>query len=349
LKLAIVALTEGGVLLARDLGTSLPEAAIYVPSRFSLSSDQHLYTGPVSDLLPQLFTQVEGLVCIMATGIVIRILAPHLRGKEIDPAVCVMDEKGEHVISLLSGHLGGANDLARDIATICGGRPVITTATDVNGLPAWDDIARREKLSIEPLKNVRRLNSMLLEREEIVLVDPQQLIASYYTDLSNIRPMESLAEALKVEAKGLVFVSNRDGSEWAEREDILLLHPKNLVVGIGCNRGTTSIEIEQVVTETFARLHLSTASVASLASVEAKRDEVGLLEYAQRFSLPINFHSADDLNRIKSPSPPSEHALAAVGATGVCEPAALLSANNISLLLSKQKCGNVTIAIAEKV
>ena len=349
MNLAIVALTGRSALLARDLGRSLPEAALYIPSRFSLPSDPHPYAGPVSDLLPRLFTEVDGLVCIMATGIVFRLLAPHLRGKDLDPAVCVMDEKGEHVISLLSGHLGGANELARDIAVLCGGRPVITTATDVNGLPAWDDVARREGLSIAPIKNIRRLNSLLLEREEIVLVDPQRYISSHYNDLPNVLEIESLAEAMKVAAKGFVFVTNRHSVQWEEREDLLILRPKNLVVGIGCNRGTASAEIEQVVAETFARVQLSTDSIVCLASIEEKADEEGLLDFAQRFKLPINFHNAKQMNRIKTPSPPSKHAMAAVGATGVCEPAALLSSNNTELLLPKQKCGNVTIAIAEKV
>ena len=348
MKLAIVSLTGASVLLARDLGQALPEADVYVPSRFARPSDRHVFAGPVADLLPLLFGQFDGLLCIMATGIVVRVLAPHLRGKEVDPAVCVMDERGAHVISLLSGHLGGANDLARDIATLCGGRPVITTATDVNGLPAWDDVARREELSIMPLKNVRRLNSLLLDREEIVLVDRRQYIVDYYNDLPNVQVMENMAEAMKSPAKGFVFVTHLQHPQWEGRENILVLHPKNLVVGIGCNRGTSSEEIEKVVTATFDRLHFHLQSVACLASIKEKADEVGLLDYARRANLPINFHKASEMNRIKVPSPPSAHALAAVGATGVCEPAALLSANNTSLLLTKQKCGNVTIAIAEK-
>lgn len=349
MKLAIIALTGRSVLLARDLGQALPESEVYVPSRFAHPDDQHVYSEPVTKLLPRLFSRVDGLVCIMATGIVVRVLAPHLRGKEVDPAVCVMDEAGENVISLLSGHLGGANDLARDIATLCGGRAVITTATDVNDLPAWDDVARREGLAIVPLENVRRLNSLLLERESIILVDRQHIISQYYSELHNVQLMENLVEAMQSPAKGYVFVTHMQQPEWAGCDNILALHPKTLVVGIGCNRGTASAEIESVVAETFSRLNLSLQSIACLATIEAKADEAGLLDYATRFALPINFHSAVELNRIKVPSPPSEHVLAAVGATGVCEPAALLSSNNGSLLLEKQKCGNVTIAIAEKV
>ena len=349
MKLAIISLTGRSVLLARDLGQALPEAEVYVPSRFSLPDDQHVYSEPVTKLLPRLFSRVDGLVCIMATGIVVRVLAPYLRGKEIDPAVCVMDEAGDNVISLLSGHLGGANDLARDIATICGGRPVITTATDVNDLPAWDDVARREGLSIVPLKNVRRLNSLLLEHESIILVDRQQTISHYYSELQNVQLLENLVEAMRSPAKGYVFVTHVQNPEWAECDNILVLHPKNLVVGIGCNRGKDSAEIENVVAEIFSLLNLSLQSIACLATIEAKADEVGLLDYAARLGLPINFHSADELNRIEVPSPPSKHVLAAVGAAGVCEPAALLSSNNGSLLLEKQKCGNVTIAITEKV
>lgn len=348
MKLAIVSLTGQSVMLARDLGQAMPEADVYIPSRFARPSDRHVYTGPVADLLPLLFGQFEGLLCIMATGIVVRILAPHLRGKEVDPAVCVMDERGAHVISLLSGHLGGANDLARDVATLCGGRAVITTATDVNGIPAWDDVARREELSIMPLQNVRRLNSLLLDREEIVLVDRRRYITHYFEDLQNVRVMENMAEAMKSPARGFVFVTHMQYPQWSGRENVLVLYPKSLVVGIGCNRGTSSDEIEKVVADTFRRLHLNLSSIDCLASIEEKSDEAGLLDYARRFDLPIKFHNAGEMNRIKVPSPPSEYALAAVGATGVCEPAALLSSNNTRLLVEKQKCGNVTIAVAEK-
>jgi len=346
--LAIVALTGRGVVLARDLGRALPGSEVHVPERFSRPSDRFVFTVPLAELVDDLFPRVDGLVCIMATGIVVRVLAPLLRGKEVDPAVVVLDELGNYVISLLSGHLGGANDLAKQVAKLTGGKPVITTATDVNRLPAWDDIARREGLAVDPLKNVRRLNSLLLEKGEIVLVDRKKRISDYFADIPNVRCMQSLAEGMRSSGRGHVYVTHYRHPQWEGKSNILILRPRDLVVGIGCNRGTPAKEIDKAVKEVFARLNLHTESILKLATIIDKADEPGLIAFAARHNLPIEHHRAAALNKVAVPSPPSEHARAAVGANGVCEPAALLSAGNHSLLLPKQKCGNVTIAIAEK-
>ncbi len=348
MNIAIVAITGPGVLRARDLGQALPDSTVFYPERYARPTDERVFRCPVVELLPQLFSEYSGLICIMATGIVVRALAPHLKGKEIDPAVVVMDEKGQHAISLLSGHLGGANDLARAAARAIGGKAVITTATDVNKLPAWDDVARKEGLVVDPIKNIRKLNSLLLEKQSIVLVDRCKRVAEYFSGVPGVSLIETLGEGMKVSAKGYVFVTHYDLSQWSQRGDVLVLRPRDLVVGIGCNRNTSSAEIESVVREEFARLRLNMESIVCLATIDAKRDEAGLLEYATRENLEIEFHSADALNSIKTPSAPSPHAEEAVGAKGVCEPAAVLSASSDRLILEKQKRGNVTIAIAEK-
>ena len=348
MRTAIVAITGPGVMRARDLGQALPDCTVFYPERYARPTDERVFTGPVTNLLPQLFAEYQGLICIMATGIVVRTLAPHLRGKELDPAVVVMDEKGQYAISLLSGHLGGANDLARAAARAIGGEPVITTATDVNKLPAWDDVARKEGLLIDPIRNIRKLNSLLLDKKEIVLVDRSKRIAEYFSAVPGVRLFENLGEGMKVSAKGYVFVTHYDLSQWGQRDDVLVLRPRDLVVGIGCNRDTDSEEIAAVVREEFARLHLSRECITCLATIDAKQDEAGLLEYADNENLPLEFHSAAALNTIRTPSAPSPHAEEAVGAKGVCEPAAVLSAGSDRLILEKQKRGNVTIAIAEK-
>ncbi|PLX98123.1 MAG: cobalt-precorrin 5A hydrolase [Desulfuromonas sp.] len=348
MRVAIVAITGPGVQQARDLGNALPESTVYCPERYARPNDEQVFTAPVVELLPELFAEYEGLICVMATGIVFRALAPFLRGKDVDPAVVVMDEKGQYAVSLLSGHLGGANDLARSAARASGGQAVITTATDVNRLPAWDDIARKEGLRVEPIKNIRKLNSLLLDKQNIVLVDRCKRISEYFSGVPGVGFFENIGEGMKVSAKGYVFVTHYNINQWQQRQDVLVLRPRDLVVGIGCNRDTTADEIESVVQEEFSRLHLSQHSIACIATIDAKNDEAGLLQFASRENLPIEFHSAAALNTIRVPSEPSPHAREAVGAQGVCEPAALLSAGCDRMLLGKQKRGNVTIAIAEK-
>ncbi|MBW6511338.1 MAG: cobalt-precorrin 5A hydrolase [Desulfuromonadaceae bacterium] len=348
MKLAIVAITDGGAMLARRLSSGLTDADLYLPERFREDDSSRYFAEPVAHLLPRLFTEYAGLICIMATGIVVRVLAPQLRGKALDPAVVVCDEKGQFAISLLSGHLGGANALAEEIAGLLDGQAVITTATDVNNLPAWDEIARLTGMVVEPLEQIRELNGRLLRGEPIVLVDPRRRIAERYLDLPGITWCDTFMAADAFPGVARVVVTHRLLSQ-KEQGNNLLLRPRDLIVGIGCNRHTSRVEIAAAVDEELQRARLSLDSVAALATIDAKDDEPGLLDFARQWQLRLEFHSAAALNAVDVPTVPSDYVLAAVGAKGVCEPAALLSAGaGGRIILRKRKNGNVTVAVAEK-
>lgn len=350
MTLAIIAITSNGARLGARLKKELDRADLFVQEKYAGSAGQGAvaFSVALKDLVRQLWPDHRGFVFIMATGIVVRILAPHLRGKDIDPAVVVMDEAGDFAVSLLSGHLGGANELARKLAGISGGQAVITTATDVNGLPAWDEVARREGLRIEPVKNIRRLNSLLLHGERIVLVDRRRRIARHFASMPGVVPVANFAAAQQVAAAGKIFVTHRHIPQMEAQDDLLVLRPKDLVVGIGCNRGTPAVEIEEAVERELRKAFLSPHSIACLATIDAKADEEGLNLFAKSRGIPIEHHSADALNAVSAPADPSSHALAAVGAKGVCEPAALISSGSNTLLIKKKVCGNVTVAVAEK-
>ncbi len=283
----------------------------------------------------------------MATGIVVRILGRELKGKDQDPAVVVMDEAGQFAISLLSGHLGGANDLARRLATVCGAIPVITTATDVNQLPAWDQVARDAGLVVDPVAHLKTLNSLLLEGRKIGLVDQRRRIAETFVAVKGVTLYDNFAVAARSSADGLVFVTHRFLPHLQNQPEMLALRPRDLVVGIGCNRNTSAEEIEQAVRSKLKQSFLAFASIACIASIDAKQDEAGLLEFAENNGLPLKFFSAEELNKVEIPSPASPHAQKAVGAKGVCEPAALLASGLGEMLIRKQMVGNQTIAVAE--
>jgi len=345
MRTAIVALTPAGMEQARRLASRMGDAELFGPAE-QCRDGENAFTASLAEELPQLFAGSRALICIMASGIVVRLLAPHLRGKERDPAVVVVDEAGQFAISLLAGHLGGANALAREVAGILDGTPVITTATDVQGLPAWDEVARTSGLVVEPVVHIKLLNSALLRGERIALIDPMRRIAEHYASLPGITVCGTFLEAEDPSFAARVIVTHRLVDN-IEDPVTLMLRPCDLVVGIGCNRDTSADEIEQAVSEVLQNHRLSRSSVRGLASIEEKRDERGLSEFAQRWRLPLDYHSAEALNGVRLASPPSEHALAAVGAQGVCEPAALLSAAPGQLLVKKQKLGNVTVAVAE--
>lgn len=348
-KLAILALTPRGAELGGRLAARLPEAELFVPEKLAaVAPSAHPFAGALAEWVAALWTECDGFVCIMATGIVVRTVAPLLRGKGVDPAVVVVDEAGQFAISLLSGHLGGANQLARDVATLCRGTAVITTATDVNGLLAWDEAARRAGLRPEPLDNIRKLNSFLLEGKKVSLFDRQRRIAPWFADTPGVVTVGTLVATQQCGAFGAVIVTHRLLPRLEGQPTVLVLRPPDLVVGIGCNRGTSAEEIATAVSLTLQQAFLAAGSVARLATIDDKADEGGLIAYAEASRLPLDFHGASALNAVTIPSPPSVHALAAVGAVGVCEPAALLSAGSGgTLLVKKQKLGNVTVAVAE--
>ncbi len=347
MQLAIIAITPGGAALARRLADAAGDAELWLPEKLHGVAGARHFSGPLAPVLVELFGRVDGLVCVMATGIVVRLLAPVLRGKQHDPAVVVVDEAGKFAISLLSGHFGGANELAAEVAEILGGQAVITTATDVNGLPAWDTVARRLAMAVEPHPRVKLLNGLLLRGGRIALVDPQGAVGAAFAGVPGVEPAESFAAALASGAEGLVFVTSRHLPQLERQPNLLALRPRRYAVGIGCNRGTAADEIEAVIRAEMEKAFLAPASIFCLASIDAKKDESGLRQAADRLGAALKFFGREQLNAVATPTAPSEHALRAVGARGVCEPAAILAAGGGRLLVKKKKSGNVTVAVAE--
>ncbi len=267
----------------------------------------------------------------MATGIVVRTLAPLLKDKRSDPAVVVCDEQGDYAVSLLSGHLGGGNALARQVAAVTGGQAVITTASEVLGRTAIDLWARDLGLVVTDKERLTRAMGILVNKGAVTL----------YSDY----PLPALPEDLR----------RQDQSETADlvitcrinlQTTGVLLHPQALVAGIGCNRNTPAAEIEEALRQACAENNLARQAIKSLASIDLKSDEQGLLEFSCRNRLPIEFFHRDRLNGVEGVST-SAVVLKATGARGVAEPAAVLASGGGRLLVKKMKWANVTVAIAE--
>ena len=347
MKTAIIAITRNGARLGALLQDRLPESRLFVIAKYAEGAATPFSDG-VQALVEPLWPACRGFVFIMATGIVVRTIAPLLTTKDRDPAVVSMDDAGRFAVSLLAGHLGGANALAEACAEITGSTPVVTTATDVNDLPSFDMLAKDKGWHIDDLSRVKVLNALLLEGEEIAVVDPSGEVERYFAGKGKLTFHEDFVKALASGAKGLLFVTNRLIAPDESSKRLLVLRPENLVLGIGCNRGTEASEIGEVVREHLEMLSLSAASVRRIATARAKADEPGLLAFAGEFGKPLVAFESEELNEVEFPSPPSEHAFAAIGAKGVAEPAALLASGGGKLILHKIKSGNITLAIAEK-
>ena len=350
MNIAVIAITGGGARLAQQLSERMAGLELYVSSRYAGQGTRDCRSFEPAELKPliaSLWKRYDGLVLIMATGIVVRMIAELLESKQTDPAIVVMDDAGTFSISLLSGHLGGANELAECCALASGGQPVITTATDSNDLPSFDMLAKEQGWVIDDISRVKLLNRLLLDDEEIAAVDPTGLSRIWLNGRGRVTFYATFAEAADSRARGILLVTTAIIPEQAIPENVLILRPRNLVLGIGCNRGTPADEIADFVTLHLTQISLSPKSVCCIASVAAKRDEAGLVAYAERLGVPLRCFENEELNRVVFPSPPSEYAMAAVGVAGVAEPAAILASGRGRLLLEKVKSPNVTLAVAE--
>jgi cobalamin biosynthesis protein CbiG len=335
-KTAILYITDNGFGLAERLKADLPAKEI---ARFAPSV--------VSDL----WHNYDNLVFIMAAGIVVRTIAPLLKDKKTDPAVVVLDEQGKFAVSLVSGHLGGANDLAKEIARRLGGEAVITTASDVNNLPSIDLWARDNDLIIEnwdvlSLVGTRYVNNgglrvycdsaLQLPPEFLRVADPRFADAI----ITNRRDVYAGSPRCSITGEGC-------STEACRVKGQVYLRPLNLVAGIGCNSGTPLDEIEAALQATLEEHNLVFLSLQSLATIDIKENEPGLRAFADKHGLTLRAFSAADLNTVAGIEP-SEVVLKATGAVGVAEPAALLASGGDKLIVPKQKKGNVTVAIALK-
>ncbi len=287
----------------------------------------------------------------MASGIVVRTIAPLLKDKKTDPAVVVLDEAGKFAVSLVSGHLGGANALASEIARFLGGEAVITTASDVNDLPSLDLWARDHDLIIENWHDLPQVGTRYVNNGGLRV----------YSDIPFVFPDEFLKVADPRFADAII-TNRRDVYAGSPRCTItgegcstdacrvkgqVYLRPVNLVVGIGCNSGTSEDEIEAAVRGTLEEHNLVFLSVGSLATISIKANEPGLKLFAEKYGFPLQSFSPEELNRVEG-TERSDIVFKATGAHAVAEPAALLAAGTAKLIVPKQKKGNVTVAIAEK-
>lgn len=275
--------------------------------------------------------ECKSFIFIMAAGIVVRTIGPLIKDKRSDPAVVVLDENGKYAVSLLSGHLGGANGRSREIAAFLKGEAIVTTASDVNGLTSIDLWARDNGLVIEDWKFLPRIGTFLINRGSL----------NVYADIEIALPDEFVKVADSAAADLLITHTKSLSSESG-----LYLRPKDLVVGIGCNGGTSAGEIEAAVRNVLDKYNFSFSSVRSIATIDVKAEEPGMKVFVKKCSFGLLSFPPEELNNVSGVSW-SDAAFRATGAKAVAEPSALLAAGAEMLLVPKQKIGNVTVAVAE--
>lgn len=325
MKIAYFYITEQGRHLAEQLNEDMPGALFGKES--------------LKENMKKAFHEYDGLVCIMATGIVVRILAPLFVHKREDPAVVVMDAKGKYAISLLSGHLGGANELAEKLAKVTGGEAVITTATDVEEGFAFDMFAKEKGIFIENIEELKYISSAILHKEPVEVRTPYE-----YEELNR----EELLP-YREESRNPLVVIDECLYHYSERH-VLFLRPQSLYIGIGCKYGMDGESIRKAVLEVLKEEGYSQYSIGGIATIPKKAKEPGVREVAEYFHTSICVVEPEEIDGLdfdKLKIKQSEFVKNTVGVASVATASAFLASGQGKILVDKRKFPGITVSIAK--
>ena len=334
MKIAIISVSKKGYELSLKLKEKLDQDSTIIKN--------DIYHKNVKNIFPVLFYEYDAIIAIMASGILIRSIAPLVESKASDPAVLNIDDNGNFVISTLSGHLGGANRLTQKVAEMIDATPVITTSTDVNKKLGIDVIAKDLYFEIDNTSEILHFNKAILEGKEISFTINPNPNYSYLYDYLNENALEinvSISYSSKISPDEIL--AEVEGHE-------LTLRKRKLVVGIGCRRGKECEKIHDALIKSFDDLNLALSRIDMLSSAEIKKDEKGLLELSDKMEIPINFVDLERLKLFESNDiQKSEFVKSKFGIYGVCEPSALINAGfDSKLIYKKTSFDGVTIAVA---
>ncbi|MEN6459882.1 MAG: cobalt-precorrin 5A hydrolase [Syntrophomonas sp.] len=339
MRVALVSFTKKGADICRKIETGLDsrkhfckaygmpayaEEAGILPLKSSLS----LWTQDA-------FSRCEALVFVGACGIAVRAIAPYVNNKTVDPAVVVVDETGKYAISLLSGHIGGANDFAREVAEVLGAEPVITTATDLNHKFAVDQWAGKHSLWLGEMSIAKEISAGLLNGEMIGVSSdypiegsmPQQLI--YEEDAGDL----TVGFLLSIYANKKPF------------KRTLHLVPQTVTIGMGCRQGISLAAAEALLYKVLEEQSISVHAIEMLCSIDIKKEEAALKQLAEKLSIPFKVFSSGELAQAEGDFTSSDFVASVTGVDNVCERAAVLGSQG-QLIVKKQILHGVTLAIA---
>ncbi|MDW7729918.1 MAG: cobalamin biosynthesis protein [Bacillota bacterium] len=386
MRTAIIAVSRRGIEVAALLTELYPEAHIYAPPRFldnfadpsllKMSQPSSVHSleenagdnphppegggsvwgcknltllplrGSFREALGHLFFSYRLLIFISAAAVAVRAIAPYLEGKDKDPAVVTIDEQARFAISLLSGHLGGANAETENIGRLLNAQPVITTATDSSGITAFDDLTRRLGWQIENLGELKKISAALLEEREIYVYSERPF---HYSLQDRIKVVDC-PEPLKKSAAGYVIISSRlNPLPEPVQPDLpcLMIRPLSIAAGVGCRRGIPVEAIINMIEQGFKDAGRSLSSLACLATGEFKSDEEGLLQAAAYFRVPLKIYTRPEIAGALEESILSDFVKEQVGVGAVAEPCARLASGSGEIIMPTRREKGGTLALAE--
>ncbi|ABR46318.1 cobalamin (vitamin B12) biosynthesis CbiG protein [Alkaliphilus metalliredigens QYMF] len=344
MKIAIIALTKGGKTLALVLQEFLEESHLYLKGPLPLGEKNVFAVGEdFKRCVAQLFSAYDILVFIMATGIVVRSIAPLLQHKSQDPGVLVMDEKGQNVISLLSGHWGRANEMTQRVATMINANPVITTASDVQGRVAVDLLAQQLNCEIADWQLTKTLTAHIVNDGIIGLYceDNRALVLPEgYVRVSKQKDLEDHDYG--------IIISNQ--SRLGKRARDLQLYPRNLVIGIGCRKKVSPQLMIEKIKASLKNLDKSTHSIEKFVTVEVKKEEKAIIEASAHFNVPLEIIDIETIKKSQTSLHQFETSAfveKTIGVGAVSGPCAYIGSQGGHMLMEKEKGDGITLSIAE--
>jgi len=344
-KTSVLAITKNGVNIGENLKKLFPDWNVFAPSKLTTDTvGITWYSEPTTEKIVELFKNNNALICIFSLGAVIRLIAPYLKDKKTDPAVIVIDDKTNFVISVLSGHIGGANELTEEIAEKIGALPVITTAADVNKTIAVDLVGRGFNWKIDDDSTVTKISAHMVN-EEPIGVFQETGERNWYKKLpKNVIIYENMEELKKSNSKAHLIISDKIIDDEIIKESVIY-RPQSLVIGIGLHWDTSKETISDGIKFCLEKFKLSSKSIAKLVSIKKPEDVQGLIDLGKEMGIPVEYVNREDLAEISAPNP-SETVKAFEGTASVSE-AAAIKVSNGELIVEKQKFPpNLTIAIA---
>ena len=345
-RVSVLAITKNGIKIGLTLKELFPSWQIYSPIKFSDENSKiNWYSEASGDKIAELFKTNDALICLFSLGAVIRLISPYMKDKKTDPAVIVIDDKTTFVISVLSGHLGGANKLTEEIAEKLNATPVITTAADVNKTIAVDLLGRELGWKIDDDSNVTKISAFMVNEEKIGVFQDTGSKDWWSKKLpKNVTIYSTIEELKNSHSKGFLIISDKKIDEEIQRNSVVY-RPPSLVVGIGLHWDTTKEKISEGIKSSLEKYNLSARSIAKFVSIKKKQDVVGLIDFAKEMDVPLEYFEKEELTTIQTPNP-SKTVQAFEGTASVSEASALKSSGG-KLIVEKQKFPpNLTLAIA---
>ena len=320
----IISVTESGDMIAKVLNNEF-KSKVYL-------KDEVKEIG-LKTITEKLFSEALGIIFISSTGIAVRAIAPFIECKTKDPAIVVVDSIGKYAISLLSGHLGGGNELAEKVSKIINAKSIITTATDMKNLVAPDIIALKNNLIIEDLKKAKDFSAKLIENKEI----------EFFDDNNKIKIPKGYKKLSK-EGENLLWVTNKINSNFNYKNTLRLIR-KNIVLGIGCKKNFPKEEMKEKVLKYLEENNIDLRAIKSIGSIDLKKNEEAILSLKNLFNCDFITFSKDEILKVKGDFIESEFVKKITGVGAVAEPSVILLGGKI--VFSKEKLGGITICVGE--